>query len=114
MREKLSETRTAPRPARCPRRRKEAASSCTSRGVTVERGTGCEAGTPGLVVEGSYWRMSTGNTSRTYDIAPDGQRFLMLKGRGSAAADDPFFGLTQIHVVLNWFSELQARVPTGQ
>ena len=30
------------------------------------------------------------------------------------SADDPFAGLTQIHVVLNWFEELQARVPTGQ
>ena len=28
--------------------------------------------------------------------------------------DDPFAGLTQIHVALNWLSALQARVPTGR
>ena len=30
------------------------------------------------------------------------------------AADDPFAGLSRIHVVLNWFEDLQARVPTGR
>ena len=52
-------------------------------------------------------------SQRTYDIAPDGQRFLMVK-EGSAAgsdADDPFAGLTQIHVVQNWTQELLERVP---
>ena len=38
----------------------------------------------------------------------------MLKAGGAADADDPFAGLTQIHVVTNWFQELKARVPTGQ
>ena len=53
-------------------------------------------------------------TGRTYDIAADGQRFLMLKEGGTADPDDPLAGLTQIHVVQNWFEELKARVPTGQ
>ena len=44
----------------------------------------------------------------------DGQRFLRVKEDASANADSPFAGLTQIHVVLDWFSELQARVPTGR
>ena len=43
-----------------------------------------------------------------------GQRFLMLKEGGTATADDPVAGLTQIHVVQNWFEELKARAPTGQ
>jgi hypothetical protein len=47
---------------------------------------------------------------RTYDILPDGQRFLgvapdaMFQTGGSAAR-------AQIRVVLNWFTELQQRVP---
>jgi hypothetical protein len=46
--------------------------------------------------------------SRDYDITPDGERILMI-----VPADEP--GLEnarpQIHVVLNWFEELKARVP---
>ncbi len=80
-------------------------------GVTVETDGGLEAGTPVLVVAGRYYVTAP---DRTYDIAPDGQRFLMLKEAGPANTDDPFAGLTQIHVVLNWFEELKARVPTGQ
>ena len=38
----------------------------------------------------------------------------MLKEGGTATADDPVAGLTQIHIVQNWFEELKARVPTGQ
>ncbi|MCH8267802.1 MAG: protein kinase, partial [Acidobacteria bacterium] len=44
----------------------------------------------------------------SYDITPDGQRFVMVQAseQGSAA--------TQINVVLNWFEELKRLVPTGQ
>ena len=43
---------------------------------------------------------------RWYDVAPDG-RFLMVKpGWLSAGRDAP------MHVVLNWFSELERLVPT--
>jgi hypothetical protein len=39
-------------------------------------------------------------------VAPDGQRFLMLKADEAQAT-------TQINVVLNWFEELKRRVPSG-
>jgi hypothetical protein len=42
-----------------------------------------------------YWLATVG---RAYDVAPDGQRFLMLKEEQQAAA--------RIHVVQNWFEEL--------
>jgi len=45
------------------------------------------------------------NPTRGYDIAPDGQRFLMLR----APKPEPPF--TQMHVVLNWIEELKRRVP---
>jgi Tol biopolymer transport system component len=40
-----------------------------------------------------------------FDVSPDGQRFLMLRETG----EDP--PPTQIHVVLNWFEELNRFVP---
>ena len=54
---------------------------------------------------------SSGQNPRNYDIAPNGQRFIFTAvdagqtQSGAAAAP-------QIQVVLNWFEELKARVPT--
>ena len=48
---------------------------------------------------------------RTFDIAPDGKRFLMLKeGAGGDAQEDP---PNRFIVVENWFEELRQRVPTN-
>jgi Tol biopolymer transport system component len=45
-------------------------------------------------------------TPRNYDITPDGKRFLVvLPANGSSRSN------LQINVVLNWFRELQERVP---
>ena len=54
------------------------------------------------VFEG-YW---AGALGRTYDISPDGERFLMIKE--SAGGDSPEFILVQ-----NWFEELKRLVPTN-
>jgi hypothetical protein len=46
-------------------------------------------------------------TARTYDLSPDGQRFLMLKPVPAAgAAAQP-----SLVVVLNWFEELKRAAP---
>ncbi len=82
--------------------------------LTVGTGEGFEVGLQALVVSAENYRTSEVNGSRTYDLSPDEQRFLMLKDAEVADADEPFAGLTQIVVVQNWFEELQARVPTGQ
>jgi len=58
------------------------------------------AGKPRIVFEGRY--------EGTYDVSPDGQRFLMIKAGEHATS------ATQINVVLNWFEELKRRVPTGK
>lgn len=42
-----------------------------------------------------------------YDVAPDGQRFLVVK-----SDDDPRAG-TRLNLVLNWFEELRRLVPGG-
>ena len=64
------------------------------------------AGRPKVLFEGSY--VPTPRSLPDYDVAPDGQHFLMLKsGEQSQAA-------AQINVVLNWFEELKQKVRTGK
>ena len=43
--------------------------------------------------------------NRSFDISPDGQRFLMMKDARSTD-DDPYAGLAQMIVVQNWFQQL--------
>ena len=57
-----------------------------------------------MVKEG-YFTSPGANTSRTYDIAPDGQRFLMIK-RGETPAP------ASIIIVQHWVEELKRLVPT--
>ena len=45
-------------------------------------------------------------TIQTYDIAPDGQSFVMI-------LEKPQSPPTQLNVILNWFEELKKRVPSG-
>jgi len=44
----------------------------------------------------------------TWDISPDGMRFLMLKNASSPSESE---GPLRINIVLNWFEELKQRVP---
>ena len=53
-----------------------------------------------LLFEGPYFLFAS---RRTYDVAPDGQRFLML--RSSGASDAPQFGQS-LEVVVNWTAQL--------
>ena len=45
---------------------------------------------------------------RTYDVSPDGRRFLMIKPVGPEQPSAP----TRIIVVQNWTEELKRLVPT--
>ena len=54
-------------------------------------------GTPEVLFKKPYYRSG----GRNYDLAPDG-RLLMIKQHSATP---------NIHVVLNWFEELKARVP---
>jgi len=79
--------------------------------VAVERGSIFTAGTPGRVLEGSYLVGTTrggGESGRTYDVSPDGQRFLMIKEAGAYETS----ATPQLIVVQNWFEELRRLVPT--
>ena len=61
------------------------------------------ASNPRLLFEGRFI-----DGAKTYDVAPDGQRFLVVR------PSEQEITATQIHVVLNWFEELKRLVPTGE
>jgi serine/threonine-protein kinase len=65
------------------------------------------AGRPTMLFEGDYLASPFPATGVTYDVTPDGRRFLMIK-------DAPTEQATQINVVVNWFDELKRRVPIPQ
>jgi hypothetical protein len=52
---------------------------------------------------GKFYLGGANSIGRTYSVAPDGRRFLMIKADGAAP-----IALT---VVLNWTEELKRRVP---
>ena len=74
--------------------------------VPVETDPTFNAGDPEVLFEQQYvFALSY----RTYDLAPDGQRFLMVKE--AAAGDDAEGPVAQIILVENWFEELRRLVP---
>ena len=72
--------------------------------VDVQTETSFAAGNAEVVFEGRY---SEGPFGRTYDISPDGKRFLMIKESGSNETPS-----TELILVLNWLEELKRLVPT--
>jgi serine/threonine-protein kinase len=62
------------------------------------------ASTPTPLFQGQYFMAQNG---RTYDVSPDGSRFLMIKNAASTTDAPP----PQLWVVLNWFEELKRLVP---
>jgi serine/threonine-protein kinase len=77
--------------------------------VPVEaRGSTWNAGTPMKLLEGGrYVTVGDGN-GRTYDVSPDGSRFLMIK----APVTDPSAAPPALIVVQHWDEELKRLVPT--
>ena len=77
-------------------------------GVGVARGPSWTATTPTLVVKEGYFT-NLNWWGRSYDVSPDGQRFLMIKDSG---ADGPL-APSSIVVVQHWVEELKRLVPTN-
>ncbi len=72
--------------------------------VAVDGTAGSRFGKPELVFDGPYQADTTGHPS--YDVSPDGERFLMVRLDGTAP--------TELNVILNVESELaQEVVPTN-
>jgi serine/threonine-protein kinase len=75
--------------------------------VRVARGSSWAATTPTVVVKEGYFT-NLNWWGRSYDISPDGQRFLMIKEGGIDGTATP----TSIIVVQHWVEELKRLVPT--
>jgi serine/threonine-protein kinase len=73
--------------------------------VPLQVGQTFAAGNPAVVFERSY---ATPQGGRTYDVSPDGRRFLMIK---EGTADD-VASRARIILVQNWLEELKRLVPT--
>ncbi len=73
-------------------------------GVALTFGSSISAGTPRVLFEGNYQVSDTGIGG--YDVGRDG-RFLMVE------PTSPPRPATQITVVLNWFDEIQSRIPVA-
>jgi hypothetical protein len=54
---------------------------------------------------------SPNTTGRHYDVSADGQRFLLLKDAPTPSGQKA--PTPEIHLVLHWVEELNAKVPTG-
>ncbi len=68
--------------------------------VPVETQPAFRAGTPRVLFQTAS-DLGVGN----YDVAPDGQHFLMLKQEEASTSP------TELNVTLNWFDELKRRAP---
>jgi serine/threonine-protein kinase len=79
--------------------------------VAIQTEKTFKCGKPVSLFQGTYVPLSL-QDAHTWDISPDGKRFLMMKQAASAgkpaAAETP----RQINIVVNWFEELKQRVPT--
>ena len=76
----------------------------------IQAGGGSFSAAPASrILQTKYYRGSTalGLDLRSYDVAPDGQRFLMIKEPAGVADVLP-----SIVVTLNWITELATRLPT--
>ena len=77
--------------------------------VAVQGGPSFTADRPTRLFEGLYfdYAQTGGSPGRTYDVSPDGKRFLMIKEGREANGTPP-----SIVVVQNWTEELKRLVPT--
>ena len=78
--------------------------------VGVARGSTWAATAPTKLFEGRYGAPAV-FLGRTYDVSPDGRRFLMIKPVGSPDATD---APASFVVVQHWVEELKRLVPTNR
>ena len=74
--------------------------------VPIQPGPGFTRGNAAVVVDRAYFT-GIGLLGRSYDVSPDGTRFLMIKDAAAYTGTAP-----QLVVVLNFFEELKRLVPT--
>jgi len=72
--------------------------------MSVEINAG-SIGAPTLLFETTNMRSANLSSVANYDVSADGERFVMVVSDNSS---------TELHVVLNWFSELERLVPSNR
>jgi serine/threonine-protein kinase len=78
-------------------------------GVQVGAGPGWTTNAPAKVITANGYYFGGQGAAATYDVSPDGRRFLMIKQRDPQAETTP----TSLVVVQNWLEELKRLVPTN-
>ena len=81
-------------------------------GVEVDTGSSLTLGNPEVMFEGPYYEGDAVSIGRTFDVSPDGERFLMIKQATDINQADDATG-QQLRIVQNWLEELTARVPVN-
>jgi len=76
--------------------------------VGVARGSSWSTTKPSVVVKEGYFTNSVW-WGRSYDVSPDGSKFLMIKEGGPGRTTSP----ASFVVVQHWFEELKHLVPTN-
>lgn len=76
-------------------------------GVRIEAGASWRTSTPEKIFQGLYYFPPSG-TGRSFDITPDGKRFLLIKELGA----DTLAAAPRLLLVQNWVEELKQLVPT--
>jgi serine/threonine-protein kinase len=77
--------------------------------VRVDSSSSWRSSTPMKVLQGDYFLPGSSVPVRTFDIAPDGKRFLMIK----AGSGDEAPARQSLIIVEHWFEELKRLVPTN-
>ncbi len=77
--------------------------------VDVQTDDGFATSKPRLLFKKSGLGLVSGPICRTFDLSPDGQRFLMVRGVQRKPAP-----VTEMVLVQNWFEELKRLVPAGK
>jgi serine/threonine protein kinase len=81
--------------------------------VAVQTESSFKRGTPEVLFRGTYVGFGPGTTANypSWDIHPDGKRFLMIKETEITDDESTSVGPRKINIVLNWLEELKERVP---
>jgi Tol biopolymer transport system component len=74
--------------------------------VAVDADSDLTLGVPRLLIEGP---LDSGGPVRTYDLTPDGTRFIFARGVESPKRAEP---IRKLHIVFNWLEELERLAPT--
>ena len=78
--------------------------------VAVQTSPTFTTSAPVPVLERAYVWSGIGLSARTYDVSPDGRRFLMIK-----AVETPISAnAPELVAVVNWFEELRKKVPASR